>query len=128
MLIKKMSMKLAASLVFVTAFLLINVVSRDAFGKIVTVKGDGLDYTITMNASNAPTASETYTNAEADIRYSHFEYADAKASAGNHVELNTSGYIKNALDSQITANIKRNRCVLGFGDLELGHQLLWSVV
>ncbi len=98
-----MSVKLAVSFVFVTAFLLISIVSGDSFGRAAPARGDELSYTITMDAGNAPTTSETYTSVEADIRYSHFEYVDAKASSSNHVELNTAGYIINSLDSQITS-------------------------
>ena len=58
-------------------------------------------YTITMDASNAPTTSSDYTNVYQTVRTTQFEYYDVKASSGNHVELSGSGYIANL--SQITS-------------------------
>jgi hypothetical protein len=118
--ISKMSAKLAGSFGFVTAFLLISIVSGDSFGKVAPAKGEEPTYTITMNASNVPTTSEIYTSVETDIRYSHFEYVDAKASSGNHVELNTEGYIINSLDSQITSIFSITAVFSTEGTLNLG--------
>ncbi|MFA5235675.1 MAG: DUF6273 domain-containing protein [Bacilli bacterium] len=118
--IKKLSAKLAVSLIFATTFLVISIVNGCSFGKAVPARGEGPTYTITMDAKNAPTASETYINVETDIRYSHFEYFDAKVSSGNHVELNASGYITNAIDSQITSILSVTAVFSTEGTLSLG--------
>jgi hypothetical protein len=117
--INKMSVKLTLSFVFVTAFLLISIVNGNSFGRAAPARGEEPTYTITMDASNAPTTSETYTSVEADIRYSHFEYVDTKASSGNHVELNTAGYIINSLDSQITSILSVTAAFSTVGSLSL---------
>ena len=67
------------------------------------LKGSEPSYTITMNSSNAPTSSGIYSNATSEIRFSSFSYVGARASSGNHVELNSTGYIMNDLNSQITS-------------------------
>jgi hypothetical protein len=115
--------KLAVSFVFVTTFLLISIVSGDSFGRAAPAMGEEPEpptYTITMDYTNAPTTSETYISVEADIRYSHFEYVDARASATNHVELNTGGTIKNAIDSRITSILSVTAFFSTSGSLSLG--------
>lgn len=67
------------------------------------IQGQEPSYTITMNADNAPTTSPLYSNVEKTIRYSTFTYFGAKFSSGNHVELNSTGYLGNKNDSQITS-------------------------
>lgn len=79
------------------------------------IRGEEPSYTITMDGSNSPTTSALYTNASKEIRYSSFEYIGAKASSGNHVELNANGYLMNDADSQITSitSIQANFTTLG---------------
>jgi M6 family metalloprotease-like protein len=67
------------------------------------IQGFEPSYSITMNSSNAPTSETFYTSAEKTIRYSTFEYIGARASVGSHVELNSTGYLGNKANSQITS-------------------------
>ncbi len=59
------------------------------------------DYTITLNAANAPTTSSTYTDTLQTVRYTEFAYGDVKASEGNHVEMSSNAWIRN--NYQITS-------------------------
>lgn len=68
------------------------------------IRGEPLaDYEITLNAANTPTTSSEYISTNQVVRYTNFEYYDAIASNGNHVEIGPWGYISNALDSPITS-------------------------
>lgn len=67
------------------------------------IQGVEPSYSITMNSSNAPTSETFYTSAEKTIRNSTFEYIGARASVGSHVELNSTGYLGNKANSQITS-------------------------
>jgi len=79
------------------------------------IQGVEPSYIVTMNNLNAPTIENTYTTAENLIRYTTFEYVGARASTGNHVELNATGYLGNKDDSQITSitSIQANFTTLG---------------
>jgi len=72
-------------------------------GDLSRIQGSEPSYTVTMDSSNSPTNDSTYIATENVIRYSTFEYVGARASGGNHVELNSTGYLGNKVDSQITS-------------------------
>lgn len=61
------------------------------------------NYTITLNAANAPTESTEYVDVTQAVRYNQFSYYGVKASPSNHVELSSNGEICNNNDSQITS-------------------------
>jgi hypothetical protein len=100
---KHLGLKFFTSSFIIIGTLALSIVNGTNSWRTIQLRGEEPTYTITMDGSNAPTTSDTYASVEADIRNNHFEYSDVKASPGNHVELNTDGYIKNALDSQITS-------------------------
>ncbi len=83
------------------------------------IKGSEPSYTITMDASNAPTSSAMYGYYEKEIRYSDFEYFGARASVGNHVELNSAGYLANKANSQITSITSIQANFTTFGSLTM---------
>ncbi|MDD4154075.1 MAG: leucine-rich repeat protein, partial [Bacilli bacterium] len=92
---------LTCSVLFVLATLILVVLGSEPkqLARLYGYSPDG--YTITMDASNAPTTSSEYTNVYQTVRTTEFEYFDVKASSGNHVELSKNGYINNL--SQITS-------------------------
>ncbi len=59
------------------------------------------DYTITLNAANAPTDSNTYTDTLQTVRYTEFAYGDVRFSDGHHVEMSSNAWIRN--NYQITS-------------------------
>ncbi len=68
------------------------------------IRGEPLaDYEINLNATNAPTSSVEYISTSQVVRYTTFDYTDAMASSGNHVEVGPWGYIANSLTSPITS-------------------------
>jgi len=83
------------------------------------IKGSEPSYTVTMDASNAPTSSAMYGYYEKEIRYSDFEYFGARASVGNHVELNSAGYLANKANSQITSITSIQANFTTFGSLTM---------
>ena len=88
-----------STLVLGASILLVGALRND----IEQITGAEPSYTIMMNSANAPTTSVIYGTSEITIRYSSFEYTGAKANAGNHVELQESGYLNNKANSQITS-------------------------
>jgi alpha-tubulin suppressor-like RCC1 family protein len=100
---KNLVLKFITSSFLIIGTLVLAVINRTNTWRATPLQGDVPNYTITMDVSNAPTESITYTTAETDIRYNHFEYNDVKASNGNHIELNAGGYIKNTINSRITS-------------------------
>jgi hypothetical protein len=88
-----------STLVLGASILLVGALRND----IEQITGAEPSYTITMNSANAPTTSVIYGTSEITIRYSTFEYTGAKANAGNHVELQATGYLNNKANSQITS-------------------------
>lgn len=61
-------------------------------------------YTISLTGDNAPTTSDIFTSATQTVRYTQFEYTQAKASPGNHITLSSSnGLLKNSSSSPITS-------------------------
>ena len=88
---------------FVMTILLVSLVFTKQ-KEFTMIRGEPLpDYEITLNVSNSPTQSAEYINAIHTVRYTSFNYQDAKASAGNHVEIGPSGYIGNEQTSPITS-------------------------
>lgn len=73
-------------------------------GSFLPIGGDETSFSIQLNATNAPSLStSTFENGISHVRYTDFDYENARNKAGYHVELNTNGVLMNALDSQITS-------------------------
>lgn len=83
------------------------------------IQGVEPSYSIVMNSENAPTSETFYTSAEKTIRYSTFEYMGARASVGSHVELNSTGYLGNKVNSQITSITSIQATFISSGTLTL---------
>ena len=91
------------STVFVIGAFLISLLTGRETG-FTMIRGEPLaDYEINLNATNAPTSSLEYISTSQVVRYTTFDYTDALASSGNHVEIGPWGYIANSLASPITS-------------------------
>ncbi len=100
------TLKFHSRLVWSTAFLgtilAVALISKDG-QQPEPIYGAPSQYTITMNVGNAPTRSTTYGTFTQTIKYSEFNFENARYSPGSFVELAPWGRFYNTDASPITS-------------------------